>query len=77
MARRRAQGDAITVGPATIGDKNVGGRWHIAVDTIFYVDIVGVVSGQDAGVEELLPLPAATFHILMALAARTTGTDTG
>ena len=29
---------------------------------------MGVVSGQDAGVEELLPLPAATFHILMALA---------
>jgi DNA-binding PadR family transcriptional regulator len=26
------------------------------------------VSGKDAGVEDLLPLSAATFHILMALA---------
>ena len=40
----------------------------IAIDNIASPDIFGRMSDRAAGVDALLPLPGATFHILMALA---------
>src|SRR6185436_15801496 len=40
----------------------------IAIDNIASVAIVGLMIERGPSVDPLLPLPAATFHILMALA---------
>jgi DNA-binding PadR family transcriptional regulator len=40
----------------------------IAIDNIYILAIVKSMTNNDSNIEALLPLPTATFHILLALA---------